>query len=222
MRDDETLQPGLARLSREIGRREVKCGRGIGLADRELGRPRGGAVHPPDGDGNPRLVDDGRRHRNPHAPRVRVRTVHHLPCRLERDRTDYRFVLAKEGGVDIDGIHVLGGDVDVLEDRIDWADDLALLAVDAHVGIDVELRGARPGMDAGNRAHLDAGSIVRAQPSDHVRHEMRSAALRGDQGQVGTNHVGHVNPGAVLRGHEPPDSIERTKFRRYGESGAVQ
>src|SRR5262249_7673609 len=94
---------------------------------------------------------------------------------FERDRADYRFVLAKEGGVDIERLHVLRGDVDVLEDRIDRADDLALLAIDAHVGIDIELRGARPSMDTGNRAHLDAGSIVRAQPSDDVRHEMRKA-----------------------------------------------
>ena len=178
MRDDEALQPGLARLSREIRCREVKCGRCIGLADRELGRPRGGAVHPPDGDRNTCFVNHGRRHRNPHALRVRVRPVHHLPCRLERDRADYRFVLPKKGGVDVDGMHVLGGDVDVFEDRIDGTDDLALFAIDAHVGIDVELRGAGPGMDAGDGAHLDAGPIVGTQPGDDVRHGRCGSALR--------------------------------------------
>jgi len=75
---------------------------------------------------------------------------------------------------------VLGRDIDVLEDRVHRANDLALLAVDAHVGVDVELWGAGPGMDAGDGAHLDAGAIVRTQPSNDVRHEdARSAALRG-------------------------------------------
>src|SRR5439155_21577148 len=48
MRDEEAAQPGLARLSREIGSGEVKGRRRVGLADSELRRPRGGAVHPPD------------------------------------------------------------------------------------------------------------------------------------------------------------------------------
>jgi hypothetical protein len=118
---------------------------------------------------------------------------------------------------------VLGRDIDILEDRVHRADDLALLAVDAHVGIDVELRGAGPRMDTGDRAHLDAGAIVRAQLSDDVRHDdARSAALRGGQGQVGTDHVGHVNPGAVLRGHQLPGSVERTQLRRDGQSCSVE
>src|SRR5439155_24687109 len=134
---------------------------------------------------------------------VRVCPLHHLPGRLEGDRTDHGFVLPEEAGVDIDGLRVLGRDVDILEDRVDGADDLALLAVDTHVGIDVELRGARPGVDACDRANLDACSIVGAQARDDVRHGRRGTrALRGDEGQVGTDHVRHVDPGAVLRGHQ--------------------
>ena len=64
---------------------------------------------------------------------------------LESDRADHRLVLPEEAGVDVDGIRVLGWDIDVLEDRVHRANDLALLAVDAHVGIDIELWCTGPG-----------------------------------------------------------------------------
>src|SRR5205814_3954208 len=140
--------------------------------------PRLGAVHPPDGDGNTRFVDHRGRHRDPGAPRVRVRAMHHLPRRLDSDRTHHRLVPPKEARVDVDGLRVLDRDVHILEDRVHRAHDLALLAIDAHVRIDVELRGAGPGMDAGDRAHLDAGPIVGAETRDDVGHGAPGSAPR--------------------------------------------
>jgi hypothetical protein len=53
-------------------------------------------------------------------------------------------------------------EVYIFEDRIHRADDLALLAIDTHFGVDVELRRARLRMDAGYRADLNTRSIVGA------------------------------------------------------------
>src|SRR6266700_3898255 len=103
-------------------------------------------------------------------------------CAYARARADHRLVLPEEAGVEVDGVRMLDGDVDVLEDRIHGTDDLALLAVDAHVGIDVELRGAGPGMDASDRAHLDAGSVVGTQAGDDVRHGRCGKRRRATRG----------------------------------------
>jgi hypothetical protein len=65
---------------------------------------------------------------------------------------------------------VFGGDVDVFEDRVYRANDLALLAIDTDFGIDVELRRAGGRMNARNRAHFDAGSVVGAQTRDDIGH----------------------------------------------------
>jgi hypothetical protein len=56
------------------------------------------------------------------------------------------------------------------EDRVDRANDLALLAVDTDFGVDVMLRGPRGGMDAGYRADIHARSIVGTQTGDDVGH----------------------------------------------------
>src|SRR5262249_61264917 len=141
-----------------------------------------GAVHPLDSDGYARLVDHGGRHRDPHAPGVLVRPVHHLPRGLESDRADHRLVLPEEAGVEVDRVRMLDGDVDVLEDRVHGTDDLALLAVDAHVRINVELRGARSGVDAGDRADLDAGTVVGTQAGVDVWHGRVGDALAGRRG----------------------------------------
>src|SRR4029434_3432906 len=71
---------------------------------------------------------------------------------------------------DFDRCHMLGRDVDVLEDRVHRTDDLALFAVDTDFGVDIELWRARRCMDTGDRTDLDAGSIVRAQARDDIRH----------------------------------------------------
>src|SRR6266536_1081120 len=96
--------------------------------------------------------------------------MHHLPGRFHGDRPDRRFVLTEEGGVDLDGGLMFGRDVYIFEDRVHRTDDFALLAIDAHFGIDVELGRPRLRMDAGDRADLDARSIVGAQTGDDVRH----------------------------------------------------
>ena len=100
--------------------------------------------------------------------------MNHRPRHIERDRSDRRFVLAEKGGVDLDRCHVLGGNVDVFEDRVHRANDLALLAIDADFGIDVELRRAGRGMNARDRTHLDAGAVVGAQAGDDVGHQVSS------------------------------------------------
>src|SRR5262249_54084154 len=96
--------------------------------------------------------------------------MYHLPRRFHGNRSHRCFVLAKEGGVDLDGILVLGGDVYIFEDRVHRTDDLALLAIDTHFGIDIELRSSGLRVDAGDRTDFDARSIVGAQTGDDVRH----------------------------------------------------
>src|SRR5262249_5615377 len=75
-------------------------------------------------------------------------------------------------GVDLDGGLVLGRDVYIFEDRVHRTDDLALLAIDTHFGIDIELRSSGFRVDAGDRADFDTCSIVGAQTGDDVRHSL--------------------------------------------------
>ncbi len=172
--DGEASQPGLPRLSRQLRGGHVKGGGRVGLVEGQLRRMRLGAIHPSDGDGTPRFIHDGGRDLDPRRLRVGVRSVDHVPRGLHGDRLDGGLVLAKEDGVHLDGGRVFGGDIDVLEDGIDRADDLALLAVDTHVGIDVELPRPRRRVDAGDRAHLDARSVVGTESRDDVGHARRS------------------------------------------------
>jgi hypothetical protein len=55
-------------------------------------------------------------------------------------------------------------------DGLDWADDEALLAFDADVRVDVELRRGWGGVNTLNRADLYAGSILDADVSDNEWH----------------------------------------------------
>src|SRR5207302_4449842 len=77
---------------------------------------------------------------------------------------------------DLDPGEVLLGQLPVDRDRVHRADDLALLALDAHVRIDVVLRSVRLGMDAGNGTHLDARPVERAQLGYYVAHAVPSGA----------------------------------------------
>ena len=120
--------------------------------------------------GAPASSTTDRADRDAEQLRVFLGGVNHLPRHVERHRSDRRFVLAKEGGVYLDRCHVLGGDVDIFEDRVYRANDLALLAIDTDFGIDVELRRAGRRMNACNRTHLDAGAVVGAQAGDDVGH----------------------------------------------------
>jgi hypothetical protein len=63
---------------------------------------------------------------------------------------------------------MLSRHIDIFENGIDRTNDLTLLAVDAHLGIDVELRRSRFRMNTGDRTDFDAGAVVRAQASDDV------------------------------------------------------
>src|SRR5262245_59713893 len=96
--------------------------------------------------------------------------MYHLPRRFHGNRPHCCFVLAKEGGIDLDGGLVLGRDVYIFEDRVHRTDDLALLAIDTHYGIDIELRSSGLRVDAGDRADFDTRSIVGAQTGDDLRH----------------------------------------------------
>src|SRR4029077_14581919 len=92
------------------------------------------------------------------------------PGRFHRNRPHCRFVLTEEAGVDLDGGLMFSRDVYIFEDCIHRTHDFALLAIDAHFGIDVELRRPWLRMDAGDRADLDAGSVDGTQTGDDVRH----------------------------------------------------
>jgi hypothetical protein len=55
-------------------------------------------------------------------------------------------------------------------DGLDRTDDEALLALDADLGVDVELRCGWRSMDALNWTDLYAGSVLDADVGDHERH----------------------------------------------------
>jgi hypothetical protein len=55
-------------------------------------------------------------------------------------------------------------------DGLDRAHDEALLAFDADLGVDVELRRGRRSMDALNWTDLYAGSVLDADVGDNKRH----------------------------------------------------
>jgi hypothetical protein len=96
--------------------------------------------------------------------------MHHRPSLVKRNGTNRRFVFAEETRVDLDGGLVFGGNVNVFEDRVHRTDNLALLAIDADVGVNVELWGARGGMDTSDRANFHAGTIMGTETGNNVRH----------------------------------------------------
>src|SRR6185436_5968661 len=104
-----------------------------------------------------------------------VTGLNHRPCSIERHRADSGFVLTKKCRVDLNELGVLRGNVDVFENRVDRANDLALLAVDADLGIDIKLRRSRFRVDACNGADFDAGAVVGAKIGYDVRHGPRFA-----------------------------------------------
>jgi hypothetical protein len=65
---------------------------------------------------------------------------------------------------------MLGRNVNIFEDRIDRANDLALFAVDAYFRVDVELRRAWSRMNAGDRTDLHTSAVIGTQAGDDVRH----------------------------------------------------
>src|SRR3989442_8304570 len=77
-------------------------------------------------------------------------------------------------------------------------------------------------MQATGQTSTQAPSLVHSRVMTYGTAAAESAALRGGQGQIGTDHVGHVNPGAILRGRQLPGAIERAQLRRRGQSWRVQ
>src|SRR5262245_58118184 len=96
--------------------------------------------------------------------------MHHRPGGFHGNRPHSRFVLAEETGVDLDGGLMLRREVDIFEDRIHRANDLALLAIDTYFRVDVELRRTWLRVDTGDLTNLDTRSVVGAQTCDDVRH----------------------------------------------------
>jgi hypothetical protein len=86
--------------------------------------------------------------------------MHHLPCGLNRNRLDGRFVLAEERRVDFDRGFVFRRHIGITEYRVHRADDLTLLTIDTNFRVDIELRRPRLSMDAGDGTNLDTRSIV--------------------------------------------------------------
>src|SRR5690349_15438038 len=105
-----------------------------------------------------------------------MRRLHHLPRGIHRHRPGYRLVLAEEAGVDVNSGLELRGELRIEEDRVDRTDHLALLALDADVRVDVELRSVRGGVDAGDGADFDAGPVPGAAVNDDVGHSTSSPA----------------------------------------------
>ena len=110
-----------------------------------------------------------------HPPGVRLGLVDHLHRRVRSESCSTALLgLAEERGVLFLGVHVLVGQLDIQEDGIDRADDHALLALDADVRVDVELRRVGRAVDAGDRADLGARPVPDAELGDHVRHRRPS------------------------------------------------
>ena len=170
VRDDETAQPGLVCLRHELHGRDMKGGGSVRFVKRQLGGAGLGCIHASDGDRRAGFVNDNGRDSTAKPLRVLMGGLNHRPRYIKRHRSDSRFVLAEERGVDVDRRLVFGGHVNIFEDCVHGTDDLALLAVDTDVWIDIELRCARRGMNARYRADFNAGAIIGAQGGDHVRH----------------------------------------------------
>jgi len=168
--NDKAAKPWSPRLRRQLCCGQVKGGRRVGLIEGKLCAPGSRLIHPPNGDGRAGLVDDRGRYCHPLSSRVGVSRLHHFPRLVEGNRPHCRFVFAKECGVDLDGGLMFGRDVDIFENRVHRANDLALLAIDADFRVDIELRGPGRGMNAGYRADLDAGAIVGTQTCNDVGH----------------------------------------------------
>jgi hypothetical protein len=94
--------------------------------------------------------------------------------RRVRDLLDPLLGLAEKRGVLLLGGHVLIRQVDVQIDGVNRADNYTLLALDADVRVDVELRCFRRAVDAGDRADLDARPVPDAELGDNVRHRRPS------------------------------------------------
>src|SRR5262249_59059458 len=73
-------------------------------------------------------------------------------------------------------------------------------------------------MHATGHTSTQAPSLVHRVVMTYGTAATGRAALRRDEGQVGTNHAGPVNPGAVLRGHQSPGAIEGAQLRRRRQS----
>ena len=109
-----------------------------------------------------------------HPSCVRLGFVDHLHRRVVRELLDLVLGLAEERGVVFLGLEVLVRQLDVQEDRFDRADDHALLALDADVGVDVELWRLGRGVDAGHRTDLNARPVPDAKLGDDVGHRCPS------------------------------------------------
>jgi hypothetical protein len=108
-----------------------------------------------------------------HPTGVRLGGLDHLQCVVIGQLLDRFPGLAEEGGVRLLGVYILVRQLDIQEDRLDRADDHALLALDADLRVDVELRRVIGGMDAGDGADLGARPVPDAELGDDVRHARR-------------------------------------------------
>ena len=118
VRNDETAQPGLACLRHEHCCREVKGGGGVRFVKRQLGGLELSFIHTPNGDRRAGFIYDDSCDRIAKPLRVLVRGLNHRPRYIKRHRSNGRFVLAEESGVDVDRRLMFGGHVDILEDRV--------------------------------------------------------------------------------------------------------
>jgi len=148
----------------------VKGGCRVGLIEGKLCCPGLGPVHPPYGDGTAGFIHNRNSHRDPLSSRVGLHGIDHFPCLFHRNRTNIRFVLAKKTGVDLKGVLMLCRQVEINKNRVHRADDLALLTIDTHLRVDIELRRSGSGMNASYRAYIDAGPIVGTKLGDNVSH----------------------------------------------------
>src|SRR5262245_15627596 len=170
MGDDETAKPRLAGALDQLGRGHVEGGGGVGLVEGEFSRAGLGTVHLSEGNGNSGFINNRSGHHDPGSLGVSVRCMDHFPGLIRRYRPYRCFVLAEKAGVHLDRCLVFGRNVDILKNRVHRADDLALLAIDAHFRVNIKLRCPRLGVDTCYGANLHAGAVIGAQTGDDVGH----------------------------------------------------
>src|SRR5438094_7686960 len=138
--NDKAAKPWSPRLRRQLCCGQVKGGRRVGLIEGKLCAPGSRLIHPSNGDGRAGLIDDRGRYCHPLSSRVGVSRMQHFPRPSEGNRPHCRFVFAKECGVDLDECLMFDRDVDIFENSVNGANDLALMVMDGDYIVDIVLR----------------------------------------------------------------------------------
>ena len=122
-------------------------------------------------------VDDGDAHADTQLPRLCLSCTNHVLRAIAWDWLGLFLAAAEERCVDLREILPFLRQIAIEKDCLYWADEHALLTLDADIRVDIVLRLLGCRMNAVDRTDLDAGAVLHldARLSDDIRH---SAVLK--------------------------------------------